>query len=127
MALYDVLLDQVMKTGISEEEARLAVRRCAVTMAKQGALAYVGGGAAQIALSYFVKMNPATAIPYAVGSVLLGAGHAVYSSPDCSDVRRAIVYWNQQTPLISGDDGNCGRLSEPILGRSGRWPVPSVQ
>jgi hypothetical protein len=86
---YDQLIQAITETGVSEAEAQFAVRRCAMAMAKQGAITYVGGSA----LAYFLAMNPATAMPYLVGSAALGAGHALAISPQCSEVRLAILFW----------------------------------
>jgi hypothetical protein len=87
---YDQLIQAIIDTGVSEAEAQHAARRCAMAMAKQGVAGYLGGGA----LSYFLAMNPGTAVPYLVGGVVLGAGHALVTSVQCSEVREAIKFWN---------------------------------
>jgi hypothetical protein len=87
---YDELIQSITATGLPETEARNAARRCAMAMAKQGAVGYLGGGA----FAYFMAMNPATAVPYLVGGAVLGAGHALAKSPQCSEVREAIRFWN---------------------------------
>ena len=87
---YDQLIQAIVDTGVSEAEAQHAARRCAMAMAKQGAVGYLGGGA----LSYFLAMNPGTALPYLVGGLAIGAGHALVKSPQCSEVREAIQFWN---------------------------------
>ena len=89
-SLYDQLIQAIIETGVSEAEAQHAVRRCALAMAKQGAAGYLGGGA----LSYFLAMNPGTAVPYLVGGVAFGAGHALVASAQCSEVREAIKFWS---------------------------------
>jgi hypothetical protein len=89
---YDELIHAIRNTGISEAEAQHAARRCLKEMAKQGAMGYLGGGA----LSYFLAMNPATAMPYLIGGLALGGGHALAKSPQCSDVRKAISFWNSE-------------------------------
>jgi hypothetical protein len=91
---YDELIQKITATGISENEARLAVRRCTFAMAKQGVVGYAGAGA----FTYFMAMNPATAVPYLVGGAVLGAGYALAKSPQCSEVRTAIRFWNA-TPI----------------------------
>jgi hypothetical protein len=85
---YEQLIQAIIETGIPETEARHAARRCALAMAKQGATRYLGGGA----LAYFMAMNPATAVPYLVGGVALGAGHALLKAPQCSEVREAVPF-----------------------------------
>jgi len=87
---YDELIDAIVDSGVSESEAQLAARRCALAMAQNGAVAYLGGGA----LAYFLAMNPASAVPYAVGGLTLGAGYALAKSPRCSEVRDAIRFWS---------------------------------
>ncbi len=87
---YEQLIQAIVETGVSEAEAQHAARRCAMAMVKKGFAGYIGGGA----LSYFLAMNPSTAIPYLVGGIALGAGHALVKSPQCSEVREAINFWN---------------------------------
>ena len=87
---YEQLIQAITETGIPETEARHAASSCAVAMAKQGAVGYLGGGA----FSYFLAMNPGTAVLYLVGGVTVGAGHALFTSPQCSEVREAIRFWN---------------------------------
>jgi hypothetical protein len=83
---YDQLIQSIVETGLTEDEARIAARRCVLAMAKQGIAGYAGGGA----LAYFLAMSPGIA----VGAMTLGAGHALAKSPQCSDVRQAIRFWN---------------------------------
>jgi hypothetical protein len=87
---YQPLLDMLVDTGLSESEAEHAVRRCATAMAKQGIATYTGAGA----LAYFLNMNPASGMSFAVLAVGAGAGHALATSPSCGDVRKAIGFWN---------------------------------
>lgn len=88
---YQPLLDMIVQnTGISEAEAEHAVRRCATAMLKQGVAAYGSAGA----LAYFLNMNPASGLSFAVTTLSLGAGHALLTSNSCGDVRRAIAFWN---------------------------------
>jgi hypothetical protein len=89
-SFYDELIDSIMATGISEEEARNAARRCAMAMGRHAAVGYAGGGA----LGFFLQMNPATALPYLVGGLALGAGHGLAKAPQCAEVRQAIGFWN---------------------------------
>jgi hypothetical protein len=87
---YDDLIQAITATGVSEVEARHAARRCAIAMAKNGAMGYLGGGA----FAYFMAMNPAAAIPFLVGGAAIGAGYAFAKAPQCSEVREAVRFWN---------------------------------
>jgi hypothetical protein len=88
---YEDLIRAITETGISRAEAEHAARRCAMAMAKGGLLGYAGGS---IAFGYFMAMNPATAIPYLLVSTAVGGGYALTKSPQCSEVRDAISFWN---------------------------------
>ena len=87
---YEQLIEAIVETGVSEVEAQHAARRCAMAMAKQGAVGYLGGGA----FAYFMAMNPASAVPYAIAGLAGGAAYALIKSPQCSEVREAIRFWN---------------------------------
>ena len=87
---YEQLIQAIVDTGVSEAEARHAAQRCALAMATRGIVIYAGAGA----FTYFMSMNPATAIPYWVGGLAVGAGSALAKSPSCSEVREAIRFWN---------------------------------
>lgn len=86
---YDDLIDFVVSTGVSRAEAELGVRRCAVAIGKHGLVGYTAGGA----VAYFLGMNPATAIPYLIGTAAAGAGYGLVKSPQCHEVRQALTYW----------------------------------
>jgi hypothetical protein len=90
---YDELVEFVAQSGISQAEAEHAVRRCATAMLAQGAATYVAGSA----VMYFMNMTIPSAFSY--GTLALGAGavHAVAKSPQCSEVREAIRFWNTNT------------------------------
>ena len=87
---YDQLIQAIADTGISEAEAQHAARRCSLAVAKGGLTGYFGGGA----FAYFLAMNPASAVPCAVAGLGIGAGYALAKSPQCSEVRDAIRFWN---------------------------------
>jgi hypothetical protein len=87
---YEHLIEFVTNAGLSEDEARHAVRQCAWAMAKKGAVSYVAGGA----ISYFMLMNPTTAIPYTVGATAAGAAFGLAKAPECSQIREAIRFWS---------------------------------
>jgi hypothetical protein len=83
---YDDLIDQIAATGISRKEAEYAARRCTMAMLKNGVVGYGGAGL----LTYFLRMSPGPAL---VGFAV-GAGYGFVKSPQCSEVREAIRFWN---------------------------------
>jgi hypothetical protein len=87
---YDGLIERITDSGISRSEAEHAARRCALAMAKGGVFGYTAAGA----FAYFMAMNPTTALPYLVGSTVVGSGYQLLKSPECSEVRKAISFWN---------------------------------
>ena len=89
-SLYEQLIQAIVQTGVSQDEARHAARRCALEMARQGFVGYLGSGA----LAYFLAMNPVSAMSFLAGGAVLGAGHAFARSPQCSEVREAISFWS---------------------------------
>lgn len=97
MAAYDDLLAFVRESGLDDEEARHAVRRCAITMAKNGAGAYLGAGA----IAYFMNMNPASAMGFAAVTFGSGAAYALATSPSCGDVRKAVFFWRTAEGLTA--------------------------
>jgi hypothetical protein len=87
---YNDLISSVSESGLAEEEAKHAVRRCVLAMAKGGFVGYTAMGA----LAYFMSMNPATALPYLLVSTSGGAAYQLAKSPQCEDVRKAVFFWN---------------------------------
>ena len=83
---YEDLIDQITATGISRQEAEYAARRCAMAMLKNGVVGYGGAGV----LTYFLRMSPTTAVL----GFAVGAGYTLAESPQCSEVREAIRFWN---------------------------------
>lgn len=99
----DQLIQSITDTGVAESEAQQhAARRCALATARGGASGYVGGGA----LSCFLAMNPASAVPYAVVGLGVDAAYALVKSPQCSQVREAIRFWNT-APLGTAPSDFC--------------------
>jgi hypothetical protein len=88
---YNDLINWVADTGVTRDEARHAVVRCSLAIAKGGAAGYAAMGAA----AYFMAMNPATAAEYLVASTAIGGGYALAKSPSCAEVREAIQFWNK--------------------------------
>lgn len=86
---YDDLMQFLSESGISTSDADSAAKRCLASMVKRGVGGYAAGGV----VAYFLAMNPAAAIPYLVGGLALGAGHALAEAEACSDVRQAVRYW----------------------------------
>ena len=87
---YEELIERITATGVSRQEAEYAARRCALAIFKGGAVGYSAAGA----WAYFLAMNPAAAASYLVAGSAVGAGYALAKSPQCSEVREAIWYWN---------------------------------
>jgi len=83
------LIESITRTGISQDDAELAVDQCTKAMVKHGIGAYAGLGLA----AYFLNMTPATALAYAVATPVLGAGYGFFTSPQCQDVREAVTFW----------------------------------
>lgn len=86
--MYQTLVEYVGKQGFSEEESRHAIRRCMLAASRNGALSYLGPGAA---IAYFVG---GPGVPIAVG--LIGATATVAASASCGDVRQAIQRWGSE-------------------------------
>lgn len=86
---YDELISAIEETGVSRNEASHAVTKCVFAMAKQGVVGY-GSGAL---LAFF--LNPPAAMGLATIGLAVGAGRALTTSPQCSDVRQAIMAWDR--------------------------------
>ena len=84
-----LLIDSMMRSGVSHADAEEAVDQCTKAMLKHGVGAYTATGLA----AYLLGMNPATAMPYLVAAPVLGAGYGFFSSPQCQDVREAVSFW----------------------------------
>ncbi len=99
---HEDLIGKIAATGISEEEAEHAARRCLMSMEKNGGFGYAGGAT----FAYFLAMSttpPGAAVAvaysaYAVVGGAIGAGYALAKSPQCSEVREAISFWNTAPP-----------------------------
>jgi hypothetical protein len=90
MAAYNDLVSFVADQGLSEGEAEHAIRRCLMAMAKYGIGAYAGAGA----VAYFMNMTPASAVGFGLLTVGGGAAVGLMKSPQCSEVRGAVRFWN---------------------------------
>jgi hypothetical protein len=87
---YEDLINFVVDSGLSRDEAEHAVRQCVFAMIRKGLAGYTAGGAA----AYFMQMNPSTAIPFLLVTTSVGAGYALAKAPQCSEVRGAVQFWN---------------------------------
>lgn len=92
-SLYDELIEQITKEGLTEAEARTAVKRCVKHVVAVGAMSYYGPGAA---IAVFLT---APGLAPAVGAA--GAAIAFAKAPACSSVRQAMLrdsisFWNHE-------------------------------
>ena len=83
------LLDLLVKSGVSRQEAQPAVNRCLLQMGATAVASYGAGGL----LVYFLAMNPITAPGFVTVTTAAGGAYALGKSPQCQDVRRAIRFW----------------------------------
>jgi hypothetical protein len=87
---YEDLIQRIASTGISSQEAEFAARRCAIAMLKGGSVGYTAAGV----WAYFLAMNPVAAAGYLASASVAAAGYQLATSPQCSEVREAISFWN---------------------------------
>src|SRR5258708_13144016 len=93
---HEDLIGKIAATGISEEEAEHAARRCLMSMAKNGGFGYAGGAT----FAYFLAMSttpPGAAVAvaysaYAVVGGATGAGYPPPNSPHSSELRQALIF-----------------------------------
>lgn len=92
----ETLMQKVIDSGVSKEEAENAVNKCMAAMAKGGVI----GGAVAVALPFFLK-NPAAplaAIPMGIVGSVGGVAYQAAESPKCEEVRAAVNRWNLSRP-----------------------------
>jgi hypothetical protein len=84
-----LLIDSMMRSGVSDADAERAVDRCIKAMLTHGAGAYTTTALA----TYLLGMNPATAIPYLVAAPVAGASYGFFTSSQCEEIRNAVAFW----------------------------------
>jgi hypothetical protein len=84
------LVDLITNSGVSHESAEAALNRCEAAMLTRGIL---GGESAALLGFFLTRGNAVAATLWGLGGAGVGAGSALLSSPQCSEVRDAALFW----------------------------------